>query len=482
MYLIIGVYGTRQRKIYAAYQFFLMTLWGSLLMLMGIIVLYSQTGVTDYQILSISDISKEREYIVWLGLFISFAVKTPLVPVHLWLPEAHSEANIAGSIILAGKKYACYKFNYMLETPKALSTYLYLKLISENLNGCNNGQSAGNYPLIRSQIMNIVNIIGLNIDTFQDQFQLSNIKLSRILRGYTLKFRYNSLKLIEHNAKRLNSTGIYPSSNGLSSYLAGLIEGDGCIYIAKNNKNASQIQISFNSKDLPLALIIQKNLNCGYVYKMKGANAYTFCVSKREDLARLTNIINGYMRTPKINQLYQLIDWLNNFEFNIEKKPLDSSPLNSNAWLSGLIDSDGHFSVRCSILEGKLIKSSCSFELVQQQKRKDEGSLYDIMLKLSQFLLTSVKNILENSKNPQYRVRTNSLNSNLILKEYLSNYPLFSSKYLDYLDWCKVLELFYIQKKKSINDIKHIQNIKSNMNNKRTYFIWNHLNFFYTLD
>lgn len=65
--------------------------------------------------------------------------------------------------------------------------------------------------------MNIVNIIGLNIDTLKDQFQLSNIKLSRILRGYTLKFRYNSLKLIEHNGKRLNSTGIYPSSDGLSS-------------------------------------------------------------------------------------------------------------------------------------------------------------------------------------------------------------------------------------------------------------------------
>lgn len=90
-------------------------------MLMGIIMLYSQIGVTDYQIITISEISKEREYILWIALFISFAVKTPLVPVHLWLPEAHSEANVAGSIILAGKKYACYKFNYMLGTPIAIS-------------------------------------------------------------------------------------------------------------------------------------------------------------------------------------------------------------------------------------------------------------------------------------------------------------------------------------------------------------------------
>ena len=93
-----------------------------------------------------------------------------------------------------------------------------------------------------------------------------------------------------------------------------------------------------------------------------------------------------------------------------------------------------------------------------------------------------MKSVKTNKPSAEYKVKTTNLTGNINLENYLNSYPLFSSKYLDYLDWCKVLELFYIQKKKSINDIKHIQNIKSNMNNKRTYFIWNHLNFFYTLD
>lgn len=132
MYLIIGIYGGKKRKIYAAYQFFLITLLGSLLMLMGIIMLYSQIGVTDYQIYTLTvELTKEREKIIWLALFISFAVKTPLVPVHIWLPEAHSEANIAGSIILAGVllKLAGYGFlRYSLNILPEASRY-YIPLV-----------------------------------------------------------------------------------------------------------------------------------------------------------------------------------------------------------------------------------------------------------------------------------------------------------------------------------------------------------------
>ncbi len=102
MFIIIGVWGSRQRKIHAAYQFFFYTLLGSILMLLGIIIIYFQTGTTDIQLLSQVQFSHSKQLILWLSFFASFAVKVPMVPVHIWLPEAHVEAPTAGSVILAG--------------------------------------------------------------------------------------------------------------------------------------------------------------------------------------------------------------------------------------------------------------------------------------------------------------------------------------------------------------------------------------------
>lgn len=102
MFIIIGVWGSRQRKIRAAYQFFLYTLFGSVFMLMGILFIYFQAGTTDLQILYTTEWSERRQIILWLAFFASFAVKVPMVPVHIWLPEAHVEAPTAGSVILAG--------------------------------------------------------------------------------------------------------------------------------------------------------------------------------------------------------------------------------------------------------------------------------------------------------------------------------------------------------------------------------------------
>ncbi|MCB0537840.1 MAG: NADH-quinone oxidoreductase subunit M [Bacteroidetes bacterium] len=102
MFLIIGIWGSRERKIHAAYQFFLYTLIGSLLMLLGVIYIYVVLGSTHCYVLLNNDFSVIESRLLWLAFFASFAVKVPMVPVHIWLPEAHVEAPTAGSVLLAG--------------------------------------------------------------------------------------------------------------------------------------------------------------------------------------------------------------------------------------------------------------------------------------------------------------------------------------------------------------------------------------------
>lgn len=102
MFLIIGVWGSRERKMLASYYFFLYTLLGSVVMLLSLMYIYNQVGTTDYETLLTFTFSKVEQKFLWFTFFLAFAAKVPMVPVHLWLPEAHVEAPTAGSVILAG--------------------------------------------------------------------------------------------------------------------------------------------------------------------------------------------------------------------------------------------------------------------------------------------------------------------------------------------------------------------------------------------
>jgi len=101
MYLIIGIWGG-ERRIYASFKFFLYTLLGSVLMLIAIIVIYTNTGIMNIQDLQGNYFDKSTQKFLWLAFFASFAVKIPMWPFHTWLPDAHVEAPTAGSVILAG--------------------------------------------------------------------------------------------------------------------------------------------------------------------------------------------------------------------------------------------------------------------------------------------------------------------------------------------------------------------------------------------
>jgi NADH-quinone oxidoreductase subunit M len=107
MYFLIGIWG-HERRIYAATKFFLFTQLSGLLMLVAIIslaILHQQaTGVFtfDYEQLLHTPLSPHAARLLMLGFFVAFAVKLPAFPFHTWLPDAHTEAPTAGSVILAG--------------------------------------------------------------------------------------------------------------------------------------------------------------------------------------------------------------------------------------------------------------------------------------------------------------------------------------------------------------------------------------------
>lgn len=286
----------------------------------------------------------------------------------------------------------------------------------------------------------------------------NSITLPRILRGHTL----NTDRKLMH------------------SYLTGLIEGDGKIYIPlnKEKKGCPSISISFPTKDLPLFLLIQKEINYGNIYKIKGKNAYEYVIGKLDGIVLVISYINGLMRTKKILKLYELIDFLNmkypNL-YNIVKLPLDNSDLGSNSWLAGFTEADGSFYVRVSKNSNcKTHKVYCKYELAQAY---DNNNIYtfNIMTKICKFLLVDLK--VKTKNNELFWISTNTYDSNNILIDYFNKYPLYGTKYLDYLDWCKIFNIIKNKEKEEKLDI--IKNIKNNMNSKRTYFNWNHINNFH---
>ena len=111
MFIIIGIWGGN-RRVYSAFKFFLFTLVGSVLMLIAIIYIYWLSGTTDVQQLYNLGIDSKYQNYLWLAFFSSCAVKTPMWPVHTWLPDAHVEAPTAGSVLLAAVllKMAGYGF------------------------------------------------------------------------------------------------------------------------------------------------------------------------------------------------------------------------------------------------------------------------------------------------------------------------------------------------------------------------------------
>lgn len=273
------------------------------------------------------------------------------------------------------------------------------------------------------------------------------------------------------------------NKNLLSSYLAGLFEGDGHIWLPNDNlkkRHNPRFCITFNLKDEPLAKRLLEIIGYGFIkYKPKN-NACVLVISPVKGLKSIIGYINGELRTPKIIHFYNLIEWINkNHSSYIIKLPLKRGDLNKDSWLAGFIDADGSFSIQHTKLENNAKKRKIACRLRIEQRMYEpisKNSYHDVLTEISKFLNCNIKTRKQiSTSNEYFNITASSRTSLEIILTYFKSFSLYSSKYLDYIDWEQAANLILKRNHYTEEGILKINLHKNNMNLKRIYFNWNHL-------
>lgn len=310
----------------------------------------------------------------------------------------------------------------------------------------------------------------------------------KILKNSNI-IKYKNQSLVYSQKRHFSSN--HPSMIG--PYLAGLIEGDG--HIAVHDKNSKskvyrpKIIIVFNINDRPLAEKLSVGLNVGKIIDRSSAGHVLLQILAKEEVLKIINLINGYMRTPKIEALHRAISWINEKDkSSISCLGLDISPLNSNSWLAGFSDADGNFSItvydrkKNNTVISTNVQTFFRIEVKQNYSRDvstDQGgaSYFSIMTKIAEFLNVNLYTRTRTSGDRIYyafMVISHNWRSHDIIRSYFDRFPLYSSKYLSYKDWCRVQNL---HRGVSLNNetLKEIKTIKSQFNSKGKIFDFSHL-------
>lgn len=281
--------------------------------------------------------------------------------------------------------------------------------------------------------------------------------------------------------------------HNIGSYLAGLIEGDG--HIAVHDKNSKskvyrpKIIIVFHINDRPLAERLSAVLKVGKVISRSSAGHVLLQILAKQEVIKIISLINGYMRTPKIEALHRAITWINEKDnSSIPCLGVNTSPLNSNSWLAGFTDADGNFSITVynrknnSKLVTNNVQTFFRIEVKQNYSREvtwDQGgaSYFSIMTKIAEFFTVNLytrTRTVEDRVFYAFMAISHNSRSHDIVRNYFDCFPLYSSKYLAYKDWCRVQDLHKgtCLSKKTLDEIKAI---KDQFNSKRKVFDFSHL-------
>ena len=322
-------------------------------------------------------------------------------------------------------------------------------------------------------------------------------RMPALIGGFgKINLNKNTIKRYFSVEKESNTKTESDLRSKLGPYLAGLIEADGSIAVHNKDSNAKKyrpkILVVFSSADLPLAKKLACVTKAGTVYNKKNAGYLIWHIQKTEDVVKIVNIINGYMRTPKIEALHRAIKWFNDFDkCNINCLDLDQSSIDCNAWLAGFTDGDGNFSISLTDrkkkgnITSKRVQTFFRLEIRQTYHRdvsvEQGGARYfTILSKIANYLGVNLLSRTREQKDKvfyAFMVISHSATNHAKVINYFDRFPLYSSKYLAYKDWSYLVEQTRLRAGKVLTqkEILEVERIKSQFNSKRKSCDFSHL-------
>jgi NADH:ubiquinone oxidoreductase subunit 2 (subunit N) len=310
LYILIGIYGSANKE-KAAYFLLLFTLAGSLIMLLGIGTIYDVTNSTSFNVLFNVVMSIKLQSILWIAIFVAVMVKTPVFPLHTWLPVVHSESPLGGSIILAGVilKLAVYSCIRILIPVFAEGTFLFVPLIF---------------------VIGILTIIYTSLVTTRQMDVKVIIAYSSIGRFGPFHF---IKKLIMESQQTICGKFII-FINYIQNTYKPLMGGTQSVYIISKNfcsQIPAMLGLRWNNPQITKALSDNTNLISMLVV-----------ISEAICLLSIYTLSTMWLKLKTKNDSKGVISrFAPNYSTSTKKRLINEKRFNE--WLAGLIDGDGYF-------------------------------------------------------------------------------------------------------------------------------------------
>ena len=359
------------------------------------------------------------------------------------------------------------------------------------------------WPLYTSvSLLNLATSTALSMHNFYNGYILNIISLILVISSMSFWFRdiisegkeflskklYISKAIKEEEINKIKEIYVdkpFVNDGQLGYYLAGLLEGDGCINLPfLGNTLLNRIfnpRIVFTShiNNLILYVKIQSALGGIGRFQLAGNNTLRYIIGDVRGLSTFIYTVHGKLRTPKNETFNRLIEFLNlKYNWDIPISRLDNSSFSSNSWLTGFTEADGHFGVKITEFKPKLqdvrlrsLSESISLRFVLAQRsfdKKTKVSMLNFMEDLSKFLSCNLSNYkIKNSNDEVLTISISSINKLKFIINYFSNYPLFGIKSKDFQDWFEVYTMILNKEHLTESGRSKIKLLKSNMNKGR---------------